>query len=37
MAKWVSSRGGLFVEVGGGSYGLLIYSGVFLMLGWKML
>jgi hypothetical protein len=37
MAKEASSRGGQFVKVSGGFYGLLVYSGVFLALRWMML
>jgi hypothetical protein len=37
MAREASSRGGRFIEDGGGFYDLLIYSGVFLTLRWMML
>jgi hypothetical protein len=37
MAREAPSRGGQFVEVGWGFHGLLVYSGVFLVLRWVML
>jgi hypothetical protein len=37
MAREASSRGGRFIEDGGGFYDLLVYSGVFLTLRWMML